>query len=100
MTDIIQVALLIFGGLAVSYLALNQISDNQGVIAGFSEVYARLPDKFDMILSKDNPAYSDLPGVWVLIGGLWIAHFAYWGLTSTSPKEHWALSHYQKPKKE
>ena len=79
MTDIIQVALLIFGGLAVSYLALNQISDNQGVIAGFSEVYARLPDKFDMILSKDNPAYSDLPGVWVLIGGLWIAHFAYWG---------------------
>ena len=79
MTDIIQVALLIFGGLAVSYLALNQISDNQGVIAGFSEVYARIPEKFDMILSKDNPAYSDLPGVWVLIGGLWIAHFAYWG---------------------
>ena len=32
-----------------------------------------------MILSKDNPAYSDLPGVWVLVGGLWIAHFAYWG---------------------
>ena len=79
MTDIIQVALLIFGGLAVSYIALDQISDNQGFIAGFSEVYARLPDKFDMILSKDNPAYNDLPGVWVLVGGLWIAHFAYWG---------------------
>ncbi len=79
MTDIIQVALLIFGGLTVSYLALNQISNNQGLIAGFSELYERLPDKFDMILSKDNPAYNDLPGVWVLIGGLWIAHFAYWG---------------------
>ena len=68
MTDIIQVALLIFGGLAVSCIALIQISDNQGFIAGFSEVYARLPEKFDMILSKDNPAYSDLPGVWVLVG--------------------------------
>ena len=32
-----------------------------------------------MILSADHPAYKDLPGVWVLIGGLWIAHFAYWG---------------------
>ena len=32
-----------------------------------------------MILSPENPAYSNLPGVWVLIGGLWIAHFAYWG---------------------
>src|SRR6056300_1821074 len=32
-----------------------------------------------MILSSDHPAYKDLPGVWVLIGGLWIAHFAYWG---------------------
>ena len=32
-----------------------------------------------MILSFDNPSYRDLPGVWVLIGGLWIAHFAYWG---------------------
>jgi SSS family solute:Na+ symporter len=32
-----------------------------------------------MILSPDNSAYNNLPGVWVLIGGLWIAHFAYWG---------------------
>jgi SSS family solute:Na+ symporter len=38
-----------------------------------------VPEKFDMILSKDNPSYPDLPGVWVLIGGLWVAHFAYWG---------------------
>ena len=42
-------------------------------------VFQAVPDKFDMILSEDNPSYSDLPGVWVLLGGLWIAHFAYWG---------------------
>jgi SSS family solute:Na+ symporter len=79
MTDIIQVVLLIFGGLSVSYIALNQISDGAGVVSGLSQVYQLLPEKFDMILSPDHPAYKDLPGVWVLIGGLWIAHFAYWG---------------------
>ena len=79
MTDIIQVILLIFGGLSVSYIALNQISDGAGVINGLGQVYQLLPEKFDMILSADHPAYKDLPGVWVLIGGLWIAHFAYWG---------------------
>ena len=42
-------------------------------------LFNEVPDKFDMILSPDNPAYNNLPGVWVLIGGLWIAHFAYWG---------------------
>ena len=69
----------IFGGLAVSYLALNQISGGEGIIVGLGEVMNQLPDKFDIILSSDHPAYKDLPGVWVLIGGLWIAHFAYWG---------------------
>ena len=79
MTDIIQVVLLIFGGLSVSYIALNQISEGMGVVNGLTQVYQLLPEKFDMILSSDHPAYKDLPGVWVLIGGLWIAHFAYWG---------------------
>ena len=39
-----------------------------------------MPEKFDMILSPDNPSYNNLPGVWILIGaGVWIGHFAYWG---------------------
>ena len=78
LTDIIQVVLLIFGGLAVSFIALQKIGD--GYIGnGLITVFQAVPDKFDMILSEDNPSYSDLPGVWVLLGGLWIAHFAYWG---------------------
>ncbi len=79
LTDAIQVALLIFGGLAVSYIALDKISNNQGFLEGFQILINSVPEKFDMILSKDNPSYPDLPGVWVLIGGLWVAHFAYWG---------------------
>ncbi|GIS25930.1 MAG: hypothetical protein CM15mP127_03030 [Gammaproteobacteria bacterium] len=82
LTDILQVVLLIFGGLTVSVLALHEIAsmhDGSGVIYGAVKVFELLPEKFDMILSVENPSYRDLPGVWVLIGGLWIAHFAYWG---------------------
>ncbi len=79
MTDIIQVVLLVLGGLFVSYLALNQISGGAGVVAGFTELLDKAPEKFDMILSKDNPHYADLPGISVLIGGLWVMNISYWG---------------------
>jgi SSS family solute:Na+ symporter len=32
-----------------------------------------------MILQPENPSYSDLPGIWTLLGGLWVLHFSYWG---------------------
>ena len=80
MTDIVQVVLLIFGGFAVLYIALNLISDSNGVFEGLSIVFNAMPEKFDMILSPENPSYINLPGVWVLIGaGVWIGHFSYWG---------------------
>ncbi len=79
LTDVVQVSLLVFGGLLISYLALDRISDGAGVIAGFTRLTAELPEKFDMILSKDNPSYKDLPGLSVLLGGLWVMHVSYWG---------------------
>ena len=78
-TDIIQVVLLVFGGLAVSYIALNEISGGTGVISGFVTLWNEIPDKFDMIFEEGHPFYDKLPGLSVLIGGLWIAHFGYWG---------------------
>lgn len=79
MTDIIQVALLVSGGLLVSYLALNQISGGEGVVSGFASLLEKAPEKFDMILSPENPNYANLPGISVLIGGLWIMNISYWG---------------------
>ncbi|WP_163937807.1 sodium/sugar symporter [Paraferrimonas sp. SM1919] len=78
-TDIIQVVLLIIGGLFLSYVSLNMISDGAGVMAGFSTLTTALPEKFDMILAKDSPFYNDLPGLSVLIGGMWIMNISYWG---------------------
>jgi len=78
-TDIIQVVLLVFGGLFLSYVALDAIGAGQGIFAGFTELVNKVPEKFDMILSPDNPHYKDLPGISVLIGGMWIMNLSYWG---------------------
>ncbi|XQW83610.1 sodium/sugar symporter [Thalassotalea piscium] len=78
-TDIIQVVLLVFGGLFLSYLALDTIAEGDGFIHGFNILTEKLPDHFDMILSSDNPNYMSLPGISVLIGGLWVMNIGYWG---------------------
>lgn len=78
-TDIIQVVLLVVGGLYLSYMTLNMISDGGGVVSGFVTLTEMAPEKFDMILSKDNPYYKDLPGITALVGAVWVLHFAYWG---------------------
>ena len=79
MTDIVQVVLLVGGGLFLSYTALNAIGDGQGVWAGFRQLTQLAPEKFDMILSRDNPHYVSLPGISVLIGGMWVMNLSYWG---------------------
>lgn len=79
MTDIVQVSLLVLGGLLVSYLTLNEISGGNGVAAGFATLLQRAPDHFHMILDSTHPYYKDLPGLSVLIGGMWIANLSYWG---------------------
>ena len=79
MTDIVQVALLVTGGLLIVFVAFMKISNGAGVIEGIDVVAAKFPDRFHLILSKDNPHYGDLPGVAVLFGGMWIMNLSYWG---------------------
>jgi SSS family solute:Na+ symporter len=79
LTDIIQVVLLILGGLLIAWIALNEVSGGEGMMAGFSVLTERLPEKFDLIFTKDSPHYADLPGLSVLIGGMWIMNLSYWG---------------------
>jgi SSS family solute:Na+ symporter len=79
LTDIVQVSLLVLGGLVISYIALNRISGGAGVVAGFHELTQRYPERFHMILPKENPNYKDLPGLSVLLGGMWVMNVSYWG---------------------
>ena len=78
-TDIIQVIVLVFGGLVTTYLALDTVSGGQGFIDGLISIYNAVPERFDMILEKSNPEYMNLPGIGVLIGGMWVANLYYWG---------------------
>jgi SSS family solute:Na+ symporter len=81
-TDVIQVFFLILGGLATTYLALQLVSEHfgeKGVLKGFSLMTQHASDHFHMILHKENPKYLDLPGLSVLIGGMWIVNLNYWG---------------------
>lgn len=78
-TDVVQVALLIIGGLITSIIALNAVTPDGGVFAGLSHVYNVAGEKFHMILTRDNPEFFNLPGIGVLIGGMWVANLYYWG---------------------
>ncbi len=78
-TDVMQVALLILGGLITSFIALNSVTPEGGLIHGFEHILKVAPDKFHMILSRDNPQFFNLPGIAVLIGGMWVANLYYWG---------------------
>ena len=79
LTDIIQVTLLVAGGLMISWILLDQIGDGHGPIAGFVALSDQAPEKFEMILARDHPHYMSLPGLSVLLGGLWIMNLSYWG---------------------
>ncbi len=81
-TDVIQVFFLIVGGLATTYLALTLVSEKfgtTGVLNGLKLLTEKADDHFHMILKKDNPNYISLPGLTVLIGGMWIVNLNYWG---------------------
>ena len=79
LTDIVQVSLLVLGGLIVADITLTRIGAGHGLVAGFETLVRRAPDHFVMILSPSSPFYKDLPGISVLVGGMWIANLSYWG---------------------
>jgi SSS family solute:Na+ symporter len=85
-TDVVQVVLLILGGLITTYIGLTHVSDSGNVIDGLVTIYEQVPEKFSMILEKGEiitpggkDAWWDLPGLAVLLGGMWVANLYYWG---------------------
>ncbi len=85
-TDVVQVVLLIFGGLVTTIIALQHVSPDGGIFTGMKHIYEVVPEKFSMILEKGEiitpdgkDAWWDLPGLAVLLGGMWVANLYYWG---------------------
>lgn len=81
-TDVIQVFFLVLGGLVATYIALNLVAKEAGqvgILNGFNLLTRDANDHFHMIFKPDNANYMDLPGLTVLIGGMWITNLNYWG---------------------
>lgn len=81
-TDVIQVFFLILGGLVATYIALHLVAEKSGqsgLVNGFKIMTSTASDHFHMIFKKDSPNYVSLPGLSVLIGGMWITNLNYWG---------------------
>ncbi len=82
-TDVVQVFVLILGGLTTTYLALTLVSGHFGfgrdAFKGLLLLKDKAPEHFHMVFNKSNPYFKDLPGLSVLIGGMWINNLNYWG---------------------
>src|SRR5688572_13242648 len=82
-TDVIQVLVLMIGGLITTYLALSLLAETAGspgdVFKGLSILQEKADSHFHMIFEEDHPYYKDLPGLSVLVGGMWINNLNYWG---------------------
>ncbi|MBN3581822.1 sodium/sugar symporter [Algoriphagus aestuarii] len=88
-TDVVQVVFLVAGGLATTYIALKMVGSGDAW-EGLGLLRREVPGHFSMILSKGEmmipdgsggtrDAYLDLPGISVLVGGMWITNLSYWG---------------------
>ncbi|MBD1427596.1 sodium:solute symporter family transporter [Sphingobacterium arenae] len=90
-TDVIQVVVLIIGGIATTYVALTLVSEHFGlgkdVLAGFNALMTDAPEHFNMIVEKPGPGatqeeinkYLMLPGIGMYLAGIWIVNLNYWG---------------------
>ena len=82
-TDVIQVIVLIIGGLVTTYLAISLLSEQYGyggnILKGLAVLKREAPTHFHMIFDKTNKYYPELPGLSVLIGGMMVNNLAYWG---------------------
>jgi len=85
-TDVLQVVLLLIGGIITTIFALQNVAPDGSFFGGINYMFEQVPEKFSVILEKGElitpngkDAWWDLPGIAVLVGGLWVANLYYWG---------------------
>lgn len=79
-TEVVQLFILVGGGLLATYYGLTAISPSGTLWDGWSTLTKQFPEHFHLILSGEHPAYSDYPGWGMVFGGIWIANLYYWGM--------------------
>jgi SSS family solute:Na+ symporter len=99
LTDLIQVVLLMLGGLLIAWILLDRVGQGAGPWQGFQTLMSGAPDKFHMILAPNHPHYMSLPGWSVLIGGMWVMNLSYWGFNQYIIQRALAARGFAKRKK-
>ncbi len=98
-TDIIHVAFLIGGGLLATIIGLRMISEGAGIFEGMAILYEQIPDKFEMILNRSHHSYDKLPGLSVIIGGMWLGNISYWGFSQYVTQKAFAAKNLNEAQK-
>jgi len=85
-TDVLQVVLLLIGGIITTIFALQNVAPDGSFFGGINYMFEQVPEKFSVIVENGElitpngkDAWWDLPGIAVLVGGLWVANLYYWG---------------------
>ncbi|PRY06845.1 SSS family solute:Na+ symporter [Pontibacter ummariensis] len=89
-TDVVQVVVLIGGGLLTTFLALDAVGAGEGVFAGLGNLYESAREHFTLVVPEGHimvpdgdggvrDAFKDLPGVAVIVGAMWATNLGYWG---------------------
>jgi solute:Na+ symporter, SSS family len=85
-TDVVQVAMLVLGGIVILVFALEKIAVSigapggfAGIVTGFHTMMVRMPEHFNMVLDPSNPYYKYMPGIAAVGGAMWLIQFSYWG---------------------
>ena len=98
-TDILQVFLLVLGGVITTVFALHYVSPDGSIGQGIRHLSDAAGDRLHLILPKDNPEYHNLPGIVMLIGGLWVANLYYWGFNQYIIQRAFAAKSLQEAQK-
>jgi SSS family solute:Na+ symporter len=109
-TDVVQVLVLIAGGLVTTFLALDAVGNGRGIFVGLENIYVGGRDHFAMIVPKGaimipngegglKDAYQDLPGVAVILGAMWLTNIGYWGFNQYIIQKGLAAKSIQEAKK-
>ena len=89
-TDVVQVVVLVAGGLVTTWLSVEAVGEGEGIVAGMKNLYEKGRDHFMMIIPEGElyvpdgeggkrDAFLDLPGVAVIAGAMWVTNLGYWG---------------------
>ena len=87
-TDVLQVVLLVGGGLVTAIFALSAVGGGEGILAGLNNIFTDLTSgehlndsHLHLVIQQSHgeSAFANVPGIAAVVGGVWLTNLGYWG---------------------